>query len=289
MRVAAVLTLIGLLGAIYVITIRPKLLHWGATRAEINEALPGDSIVDRPAFDATRAITIRGRPEDVWPWLVQMGYKRAGFYGYDLIEGLGNGGDLRSARAILPEFQNPHPGDLLPISAVATLRFGSIAPNRYVVWEGLQTPPDGVFIWALVPLDAGHTRLISRIRWRYLHSASGITLGAFTEFADHVAVRAILRGIRDRVEGRPPLSLWLQAFEMAGWTLALLELATGLAFILRRTNWKRAWLLALGAGLLAEVVLYGPAPAWLNGLLPWAYLALMEWDRRRNRAIERAA
>ena len=47
--------------------------------------MPGDDLVSSPTFCATRAITIHARPEDVWPWLVQMGYNRAGSYSYDLI------------------------------------------------------------------------------------------------------------------------------------------------------------------------------------------------------------
>jgi hypothetical protein len=63
--------------------------------------MPEDNIVAHPVFDATRAITIRAMPETIWPWLVQMGFKRAGFYGYDLIENIGNGSEIRSATTSL--------------------------------------------------------------------------------------------------------------------------------------------------------------------------------------------
>jgi len=274
-RLAAACALVAVLGGVYVLAIRPSLLHWGATPAEIAAPLPEDGIVAHPAFDATRAITIHARPQAIWPWLAQMGYRRAGFYGYDPIEGLGNGGGIRSAQTILPQFQNPHVGDVLPISAVASLRFGPIAPGRSLVWEGVQSPPDGVYIWALQPLDAEHTRLISRIRWRYVPGAEGTALGVFTEFTDHVAVREILRGVRDRAEGRPPKPLWMQWAELCAWMLAFFELALGLVLILSGPRWPKAWLLALGAGLLLQFVLYGPAPAWVDAILPWAYLALL--------------
>jgi hypothetical protein len=98
--------------------------------------MPADGIVPHPAFDATRAITIRARPEAVWPWLVQIGYGRAGFYGYDLIENPGSGAGIRSAQKVLPQLQNPHPGDVLPLSAAATLIYGPIEQNHYLVWAG---------------------------------------------------------------------------------------------------------------------------------------------------------
>jgi hypothetical protein len=271
-RIGSVFALLAILAAIYWLVIRPWQLHWGATAAELLSPLPEDDIVANPAFDATRAITIRARPEEIWPWLVQMGYGRAGFYGYDLIENPGGGRGLRSATAILPQFQNPHAGDPLPLSVAATLQFDLVDPNRTLVWTSRDNPHTGVFIWALRPIDAEHTRLISRIRWRYLDDPWNRALGVFTEFADHVAVRAILGGICDRVEGRPPTPLALQGAEIAGWLLAFAELGFGMVAALFARRWLAAWLVALGAGLLVLFVLYGPAPAAMNATLPWIYV-----------------
>jgi hypothetical protein len=62
----------------YLFFIRPSQLRWGATTEEIRRSMPGDDLVANPTFLATRAITIRGRPEDIWPWIAQMGFDRAG-------------------------------------------------------------------------------------------------------------------------------------------------------------------------------------------------------------------
>src|SRR5690348_8147850 len=61
-------------------------VRWGATDDEVRESMPGDEIITRVSLNATRAITIDASPERVWPWIVQMGYRRAGFYTYDLID-----------------------------------------------------------------------------------------------------------------------------------------------------------------------------------------------------------
>ena len=61
----------------------------------------------------------------LWAWLIQMGYGRAGFYGYDVLENLGSPAGLLSADRILPEFQHFEVGDDVPISAVAMMRTGS--------------------------------------------------------------------------------------------------------------------------------------------------------------------
>ena len=76
-------------------------LRWGATPAEARAAMPGDELVPVSHFTATRAITIEARPCDVWPWLTQVGYGRAGFYSYDLLDNLGR----PSATAIMPQWQ----------------------------------------------------------------------------------------------------------------------------------------------------------------------------------------
>ena len=76
-------------------------LQWGATDQELAMALPGDEMVQRPHFNFTRAVTIQARPEEIWPWLVQIGYGRAGWYSYDLLDNLGR----PSAERIIPELQ----------------------------------------------------------------------------------------------------------------------------------------------------------------------------------------
>ena len=287
-RFGALVALVIFLAAVYLLWVRPNQLRWGATPAEIARPMPEDGIVAHPAFDATRAITIRARPEEIWPWLVQIGYGRAGFYGYDLIENPGGGTGIRSAQKILPEFQSPRPGDVLPLSVAATLIYGSIEPNRYLVWLGAEQPPKGVFIWELVPVGEADTRLISRVRWRYLHTPGAFALGVFTEFADHVAIRAILRGVRDRAEGRTPQSLFAQGCEIASWFLAFFELVLGGVWVLYWRRLRTAWLLAAGAGLLLQLLLYAGLPVWLSAPLPCLYLILMLRYRRIESCFRRS-
>jgi hypothetical protein len=289
-RFPAILFLLALLGSVYLFLIRPTQLHWGATTEELALPMPEDNIVTRPVFDATRAITIHATAESIWPWLVQMGYKRAGFYGYDLIESIGNGSGVRSATKILPEYQDPKIGDPVPLSFAATLVFGSINPNSWIVWRSRERPTYGVFIWELVPVDANTTRLISRIRWNYAPGWWSKVLGIFTEFADHVAVRRILEGVRDRAEGRPSPSLILEALEIAGWLVALFEFCLTIGFVAAWRRWQIAWIMALGAGVLLQFILYSDVPVWIRAVLPWLYLALIipYWISERRRRMQGA-
>jgi hypothetical protein len=86
--------------------------RWGATDAEVAGPMPGDQIVPRASFNATRAITIDAPPEQVWPWIVQMGYRRAGFYTYALLDNAG----YESADRVMPAYQDPKVGDWMPMS-----------------------------------------------------------------------------------------------------------------------------------------------------------------------------
>jgi hypothetical protein len=266
-RLLALVALLVLLAAVYLLCVRPSQLRWGATADEVASFMPGDDLVSSPTFLATRGITIQGRPEDIWPWLVQMGYGRAGFYGYDLIENVGSSTGIRSAVSVLPELQHPKAGDVLPISSVASLVFDSMQADSYLIWRGDPTPSNGSFIWALYPLDESHTRLISRIRLRYHWTDRRLLLDIFTEFADHVAVPKILLGIKGRVEGRPTQPLAGEAMEIMVWVLVLAEFAAAAVLIFRWRRWWRAWFLGLAAGLLLLFALYAHAPMWVGAVL----------------------
>jgi hypothetical protein len=229
--------------------------------------MPGDELNTNPSFLATRAITVDALPEEVWPWLLQMGYGRAGFYGYDLLENAGSPMGLRSADEIIPRFQKFVVGDEVPISAVASMTFHGIEPNRYLIWLGSDTPNPGAFTWAVYPLDGDRTRLVSRIRWTY-HPTSVklIALQLFTEFADHMALRKILQGIKQRVEGNIE-PMWVQNVEFFTFLCTLLTFLTALVLLgWRRPTW-RAW----GAGLLAGIIWlanwYAPIPTWSSMIL----------------------
>jgi hypothetical protein len=64
----------------------------------VSRSQPGDELVTRPSFNATRAITIAAPPEEIWPWLIQVGLTRAGWYSYNILDNLGH----PSARHIIP-------------------------------------------------------------------------------------------------------------------------------------------------------------------------------------------
>jgi len=273
----AVVALLGLPIGVYRFAIRPRQLRWGATPQELACPLPGDNLVPNPNFYATRAVTIEGRPEDIWPWIVQIGYGRAGFYGYDLIENLGSKRGIRSAREIIPELQGLKAGDRVYMSAIAYLVVHSMTTNKFLIWTGDQQPPGSAFTWALIPVDHSHTRLVSRFRFRYGWTDLALPLELFTEFGDHIAVPKMLLGIKDRVEGRPIAPLAEQAAEIGVWLAGSLEFAIAFVLVFVWRQWRGVWVIAMLAGFTVLFALYAREPSWIGALLEAVILVAVVW------------
>jgi hypothetical protein len=189
----------------YLAAVRPWVLHWGATRDEVGDELPGDEIVPRPSWQSTRAIDIAAPVEQVWPWLAQMGEDRGGLYSYDWLENLA-GLEFHSADRIVPEWQTVQVGGIVRFAPRQdTLVVTQVEPNHCLVWRVLNPsthqPADATWAFVIRPIDATHTRLIQRFRFgagpRWLGT---IFYTALIEIPHFVMERKMLLGIRARAE-----------------------------------------------------------------------------------------
>lgn len=180
---------------LYARCFRPWQLSWGATPEELSRHLPADELVTRPTFDATRAITIAARPEEIWPWLVQVGLTRAGWYSYDLLDNLGR----HSADHIVPELQDLAVGDIIPMSPDGKqgMVVRSLDPPHSMIWG---TPGETTWAWQLDPTGEGSTRLITRVRSRYRWLSPSIAFSALLEFGDIWMMRRMLLNLRALAE-----------------------------------------------------------------------------------------
>lgn len=122
----------GILAGLYGGFIHPRLVRWGATDHEVAGPYPGAEMVPEGTRAATMAVTIDAPPEQVWPWLVQMGWGRGGWYSWDLLD---NGG-RPSAREVHPEWQDLAVGEQLRYSMLGRVadayRVGILEPNRFL-------------------------------------------------------------------------------------------------------------------------------------------------------------
>lgn len=184
---------------IYIVFYRPRQLRWGATDEEIARGMPGDEIVARPVFNATRAVTVSARPAEIWPWLVQIGFGRAGWYSYDILDNLGR----HNSEEILPEYQHLEPGDLIPLGPgeASGLYVKEIRPNEWMVWWERRRQATS-WVWGLYPIDDDHTRLITRVRNDYHRTGlSNFIFGILLiEPADFPLMRKCMLGIKRRAE-----------------------------------------------------------------------------------------
>ena len=171
--------------------------RWGATDREVASPMPGDHLIPRCQYVITRAITIDAPPRVVWPWLLQVGFGKAGFYSNDLLDNAAH----PSAERVLAQLQHPRVGDWVPmfsrVNETTAFQIAAIAWNECLVW----TKPDSSWVWVLAPAGTG-TRLVTRLRIRYeWESPSAATLSMLlNEFGDFAMMRRMLLGIKRRAE-----------------------------------------------------------------------------------------
>jgi hypothetical protein len=186
--------------------LRPWHLRWGARPEEVRAPMPGDEVVPRAQFNATRAVTISAPPEAVWPWIVQVGYGRAGFYSYDQVD---NGG-VRSATEIVEELQHLEVGDLVPMfhelhGLAIAYRVDSFATNAWMLWVHRPdeiAAPDSTWSWRLTARPGERTRLVTRMKQDYRWETPRLALFnmVLMEFGDFAMERRMLNGIKSRAE-----------------------------------------------------------------------------------------
>jgi len=197
----------------------PRVLKWGATDDEVVRPMLGDQLVDNPMYVTTRAVTVAAPAAAVWPWLVQIGQNRGGFYSYDRLENLA-GLNIHSADEIHPDWQDLRAGEdfvTLDPDGVMKMTIVTLDPGRALVLrsgapgEPPQAPGDFFkgeieWTWAFVlqPLGATGTRLLVRSRAAWADTPSARAARGFLLGPAHLIMeRAMLRGIRARAERTP--------------------------------------------------------------------------------------
>ena len=183
---------------------RPLHVRWGSTGDELRTPLPGDELAADPIYQVQHAVTIQARPEEIWPWLAQIGHDRGGFYSYTWLEN-SFGLHVRNAARVHPDWQGiaagdsvlATPGDYLGTGRRFGWRVARAEPNRVLVLEDW-----GAFV--LEPVDSATTRLIVRTRGGGRDDVAAFALSPLSlmvmEPAHFIMERRMLLTIRDRVE-----------------------------------------------------------------------------------------
>lgn len=195
----------------YFAAVRPVILRLGVSAREAAAAMPGDQYVRHPENLYTQAVLIRAPAGEVWKWLVQVGYRRAGWYNIDAINRLVgpeyfiDGG--HSSTRIHPELQDLKVGDKIFLVPVLGMTVTDLEPARLLVMAGDPSNPDAesnaCWTYVLEPRGPGASRLV--VRFRSAHPPGflwALVNGLVNEIGGAMLQQqAMLAGIRARAEG----------------------------------------------------------------------------------------
>ena len=213
---------VGVAGFVYALVIRTWQLRRGATDAEVRRSLPGDDLVPDPKCGYTQAITIKAPVSEVWPWLVQIGYKRAGWYSHDFLHRLmGIAGcvddERHSAKRIIPELQDLKVGDVVEIAPGMGYVVVGLEPEHVLIlqsrldigkWQSVSSSDplpekylSSSWVWFFEETDERTTRLIVRVRSDYSPGMlSTLSTGISNELGSLVMQPKTLRVLKQRAE-----------------------------------------------------------------------------------------
>jgi hypothetical protein len=195
-------TLFGLVMiGIVALVLLPRMDRWGASAEELGASLPGDELVPSPRISYTRAISINAAPEDIYPWIVQIGAERGGWYSYEWFETNVLRCAISNADSIHEKWQNLKVGDPVKMcpgtSGPPPYQVAFLEPGRAMIL-GHQENGDWIEVWqfVLLPQDDGTTRMILRSR----NAAEGWFWDVMRP-GEFIMARGMLLGIRERSEG----------------------------------------------------------------------------------------
>jgi hypothetical protein len=188
---------------------------WGSTAEERHRYLPGDDLVEDAQLVTNHATTIKASAEDIWPWLVQMGWHRAGWYTYRWVDRLLFPGNNPSADHILAEWQDLQVGDCIPDGSPETgcfFQVEALEPSKYLVLRSwthlpptLRKDPRNRMEWTwgfyLEETHESATRFIFRVRGNLHPGWLRLAYHLLVVPADFIMGRSMCLGLRRRAEG----------------------------------------------------------------------------------------
>lgn len=195
--------------AVYWFPVRRWFSRWGTTPEELARVMPGDALIPNATEMSMQAVTVNAPPEDIWPWLVQIGYQRGGLYSYDWLDRLFGFLDRPSANRILPEFQHLAVGDKIPWGRAGTeLTVGVLEPLRALALSYEDRGFKWVWQFDLYPLDDQRTRFVTRGSEHVPNNLLWWLGMRIMEPAAFIMTRRFLLGVKERAEALRAQTGW---------------------------------------------------------------------------------
>jgi len=257
------------------ILIRPIHQRWGATNLEADASMQGDL----NGMQWTRATTINVPPEQVWPWIVQFGQGRGGWYSYDWLENL-MGFDIHTAEQILPEFQEVEIGEPICMAKGNCISNVSlIEPYQWFGWAAADEAgnPVWTFTFKLTPIENTGTRLV--VRESFDQKAMPPAVVTIIEVPDIVMGQKMLQTLKDRAEGSTS-SLWTTVFEIGAWLTAFGLFWAAMVLFMNRKNWQIPLALVAASAVILLALTFLFPPLWIRALMDAVLLLLVVYEYR---------
>ncbi len=240
----------------------------GSTPEEITASMPGDSIVANPDYVSTHAITIEARPREVFPWIVQMGLGKAGFYNYDWL----NNRFTRSSEVIMDEFQQVDNGDTIRLSMITRFKVDTFATDAFMVWASNGVTPTETWTWVLVPEGIRGTRLILRQRVDYNYLSPMILVNYSSEILNYMNTRETLQGIKQRAESDV---MGKFTFDLANGLFLMIPVLALFIFgarVLKKKRWWEPVIMMFLMLIVVEISFVIDLPLWLRTIIAFIVL-----------------
>lgn len=256
----------------------PWIRTYGATSEELNRTYFGDELITNPIVNWTHGITINAPPEDVWPWIIQIGDTRAAFYSFTFIENMFGGPDLyHNADRIHSEWQNP------PIDQgiiVDFLKIKKYEPGKFMFTSEDVPDMNWTWLWWIEP-QAGPegqsaTRLLIRMRIEIPGQTGTTAIGEAIGVSGFVMEQGMFQGLKARAEGRTPPP-YEETLGIVVWLVAFAVGILAAVLYMKRQDSRLALLLGLVTLAVLLVFTYVQPNIWLRVLADALLFAGIFW------------
>jgi len=200
LKIMGILLAAVIISIVALVLLMPWMDRWGATTDEISASLSGDELVASPRYVYNRGVAVHATPEQIYPWLVQMGAEKGGMYSYSWFETNVLRCELINADLIHEEWQDLKVGDKVKMCpgtwGPPAYEVAMIDPNQAVVL-GHRENGQWTDVWQfiLVPQEDGTTRLLIRGR----NTLTGLLWDVIRP-GEFVMMRGMMLGIKERAE-----------------------------------------------------------------------------------------
>lgn len=282
-KILVILCLIGFLIVIYAFAVQPWYSNWGATKTEQQMSLPGDEMMIKPNWEYTQAVSIHASPAEIWPWLVQIGQGRGGFYSFELLENM-IGCDIHNADRIMPEFQQLAVGDSIKLHPQAPGIPVVLVDSANAIAMGVSDDNQfqaASWLFLIRASDSTTSRLIARFRSGYSPTLGNVLLQRiFVQPTSLFMQKRMLLGIKQRVEGTFRSST-AENIQVILWMLLFVMLVFITISILVRRHWTRLFLIGLLTGLMLLLFIAWQPPIWIGITMVILLLFGLVWAVRQ--------